>query len=126
MTSLKLEPGRLICVLPDGETVFLGDCTEITVADATECSEFDYIPVSRNTRIEAEAETTAICKMTKEMWLNFYDVVLGLASAIYEMCPDKKVVHLAQYGRTPRVRKKNRARVVRLLEKQAERERLHQ
>ena len=47
--------------------------------------------------------------------------LLGITEAVLELCPDKRVVHLAKHARKERTRKKNRRRAYRLMMKEAKR-----
>lgn len=111
--KIEMGPGRLFFVMPGGEEILVGNPTELTMLEAEPWPCAEPGPV----RIAAEAELTATIKLDKDQRTKFFDIVLGLAAAIYDLCPDKKVVHLAQRHHKNRVRKKNRARAIRILEK---------
>lgn len=64
-------------------------------------------------------EFSATMKVTKEQYFRMIDTFTGLFKMICELCPNKKVVYLAMYGKKRRTRKKNRQRAIRILEKEA-------
>lgn len=51
--------------------------------------------------------------------------LLGLQDAIMMCCPNKRIVHLAKHGRSYRVRKKNKSRILKTIEKQIKRGEVH-
>lgn len=73
---------------------------------ADDASEF-VVPV---TGMEATYE--ACCKIAKDIVL----ALLGIRDSVLDLCPNKKVVHLARYGRNKKIRKKNFNRAIRILE----------
>lgn len=54
----------------------------------------------------------ACCSIRKELMLAMF----GVRIAVLELCPNKKVVHLARHGRNKKIRKKNFNRAIRILE----------
>lgn len=61
-----------------------------------------------------EFTLTATCNFN---WWSFMKLC-GMWDWVMTYCPNKRVVHLAKYGRTTRVRHKNFRRACRLLEKE--------
>ena len=47
-----------------------------------------------------------------------YMKILGIYNSMLDMCPNKKVVHLAKHARKLQTRKKNFNRVIKILEKE--------
>ena len=73
---------------------------------ADDVSEF-VVPV---TGMEATYE--ACCAISKDIVL----ALLGIRDSVLDLCPNKKVVHLARHGRNKKIRKKNFHRAIRILE----------
>ena len=42
--------------------------------------------------------------------------LLDIRDSVLDLCPNKKVVHLARHGRNKKIRKKNFNRAIRILE----------
>lgn len=85
----------------------------INEAEITCSDEFDipnYIRKIEN----LEASFECLCRITKEAIM----AIMGVKSAVIELCPNKKVVHLALYGKKKRTRTKNLNRAIRILEKE--------
>ena len=59
-----------------------------------------------------EATYEACCKISKGIVL----ALLGIRDSVLDLCPNKKVVHLARHGRNKKIRKKNFHRAIRILE----------
>lgn len=59
-----------------------------------------------------EATYEACCKISKDIVL----ALLGIRDSVLDLCPNKKVVHLARHGRNKKIRKKNFSRAIRILE----------
>lgn len=95
-------------ILNDGEAPKkFGEVKEIEVEEwADDASEF-VVPV---TGMEATYE--ACCKIAKGIVL----ALLGIRDSTLDLCPNKKVVHLAKHGRNKKIRKKNFNRAIRILE----------
>ena len=85
----------------------------INEAEVT-CSEEFYIPEYIRKMESLKASFECICRITKEAIM----VIMGVKSAVIELCPNKKVVHLALYGKKKRTRTKNLNRAIRILEKE--------
>ena len=51
--------------------------------------------------------------ISKDAWL----AILGVKDAVFDICPNKRVVHLAKHG-NKKTRKKNFHRAIRILEEQ--------
>lgn len=81
---------------------------EITCSDEFDIP--DYIRKIEN----LETSFEFLCRITKEAAMT----IMGVKSAVIELCPNKKVVHLALYGKKKRTRTKNLNRAIRILEKE--------
>ena len=81
---------------------------EITYSDEIDIP--DYIRKIEN----LETSFEFLCRITKEAAMT----IMGVKSAVIELCPNKKVVHLALYGKKKRTRTKNLNRAIRILEKE--------
>lgn len=70
----------------------------------------------KSTRVMSmdKSALTFTCKFN---WWSFMKLC-GMWDWVIKYCPNKRVVHLAKYGRTTRVRHKNFRRACRLLEKE--------
>ena len=104
---IELGSGSLY-ILNDAEAPKkLGEVKEIEVEElADDASEF-VVPV---TGMEATYE--ACCAISKDIVL----ALLGIRNSVLDLCPNKKVVHLARHGRNKKIRKKNFNRAIRILE----------
>lgn len=104
---VELGSGSLY-ILNDAETPKkFGEVKEIKVEElADDASDF-VVPV---TGMEATYE--ACCKISKDIVL----ALLGTRDSVLDLCPNKKVVHLARHGRNKKIRKKNFNRAIRILE----------
>ena len=104
---IELGSGSLY-ILNDAEAPKkLGEVKEIEVEEwADDASDF-VVPV---TGMEATYE--ACCKISKDIVL----ALLGIRDSVLDLCPNKKVIHLARHGRNKKIRKKNFHRAIRILE----------
>ena len=104
---IELGSGSLY-ILNDAEAPKkLGEVKEIEVEEwAGDASDF-VVPV---TGMEATYE--ACCKISKDIVL----ALLGIRDSVLDLCPNKKVIHLARHGRNKKIRKKNFHRAIRILE----------
>ena len=59
-------------------------------------------------------QMTENTKVQKDLWLK----LLGIYDAIVNLCPNKRVAHLALNGQTHKIRKKNLHRAIKILEKE--------
>ena len=99
--------GTLYILNEDDEPKKLGEVKEIEVEElADDVSDF-VVPV---TGMEATYE--AWCKISKDIVL----ALLGIRDSVLDLCPNKKVAHLARHGRNKKIRKKNFHRAIRILE----------
>ena len=104
-----LKPGSgSLYILNDAETPKkFGEVKDAEVEDwADDVSDF-VVPV---TGMEATYE--AWCKISKDFVL----ALLGIRDSVLDLCPNKKVVHLARHGRNKKICKKNFHRAIRILE----------
>lgn len=107
MINFGSGSGSLYILNGDEAPKKLGEAKEIEVAEwADDASDF-VVPV---TGMEATYE--ACCKISKDIVL----ALLGIRDSILDLCPNKKVVHLARHGRNKKIRKKNFHRATRILE----------
>ena len=117
-SNIQLGPGRLFIEGPDGPE-YLGSVYEL---DTTDCT-FEKEPWPKeNPFIKTGLSETMTCsiKMVGQAAQRALDALLGVTKAMLELCPDKRVVHLAKHARKERTRKKNRRRAYRLLAKEAQ------
>ena len=104
---LKTGSGSLYILNEDGEPKKFGEVKDAEVGKwADDTSDF-VVPV---TGMEATYE--ACCKISKDIVL----ALLGIRDSVLDLCPNKKVVHLARHGRNKKIRKKNFHRAIRILE----------
>lgn len=104
---LKLGPGSLYILNDDEAPKKFGEIKDAEVEEwADDVSDF-VVPV---TGMEATFE--AWRKISKDFVL----AILGIRDSVLDLCPNKKVVHLARHGRNKKIRKKNFHRAIRILE----------
>lgn len=104
---LELSSGTLYILNEDDEPKKFGEVKDVeTEGWADDASEF-VVPV---TGMEATYE--ACCKISKDIVL----ALLGIRDSVLDLCPNKKVVHLARHGRNKKIRNKNFNRAFRILE----------
>lgn len=104
---IELGSGSLYILNGDEAPKKLGEVKEIEVEErADDASDF-VVPV---TGMEATYE--ACCKISKDIVL----ALLGIRDSVLDLCPNKKVIHLARHGRNKKIRKKNFSRAIRILE----------
>lgn len=113
--NMHLGPGRLFIGTPDGPE-FLGNVYELEEEDIA--PEEQWPKVNPFITAPHMAELTCSLKMTAQSIQKLIDAMLGVTKAVLELCPDKRVVHLAKHARKERTRKKNRRRAYRLLMKE--------
>ena len=104
---LELASGSLYILNENDEPKKFGEVKDVEVEErADDASDF-VVPV---TGMEATYE--ACCKISKDIVL----ALLGIRDSILDLCPNKKVIHLARHGRNKKIRKKNFHRAIRILE----------
>ena len=104
-----LKPGSgSLYILNDNEAPKkFGEVKDVETEElADDASDF-VVPV---TGMEATYE--ACCKISKDIVL----ALLGIRDSVLDLCPNKKVVHLARHGRNKKICKKNFHRAIRILE----------
>ena len=107
MINFGSESGSLY-ILNDAETPKkLGEVKEVEVEERTDDASDFVVPV---TGMEATYE--ACCKISKDIVL----ALIGIRDSVLDLCPNKKVIHLARHGRNKKIRKKNFHRAIRILE----------
>ena len=105
---INLNSGTLYIQNQDGSYEHFGEVadTENTSSDIYDTPE--YVPLINQPEFAFEF----VAKVQKDLWLK----LLGIYDAIINLCPNKKVVHLALNGRTHKIRKKNLHRAIKILE----------
>ena len=105
---INLNSGTLYIQNQDGSYEHFGEVadTENTSSDIYDTPE--YVPFINQPEFAFEF----VAKVQKDLWLK----LLGIYDAIVNLCPNKKVVHLALNGRTHKIRKKNLHRAIKILE----------
>ena len=104
---LKPDSGSLYILSDDEAPKKLGEVKEIEVEECVDDASDSVVPV---TGMEATYE--ACCKISKDIVL----ALLGIRDSVLDLCPNKKVIHLARHGRNKKIRKKNFSRAIRILE----------
>lgn len=107
---INLNSGTFYIQKQDGSYEHFGEVadTEITSSDTYNIPE--YIQSINQPDFTFELVT----KVQKDLCLKLF----GVYDAIINLCPNKKVVHLALNGRTHKIRKKNLHRAIKILEKE--------
>lgn len=99
----------------DAGTLYFNGCEVKGIPDF-ECTEerWDESFKECSTILSTSKALTFTCKV------NYWTLIklCGVWDWVMTYCPNKRVVHLAKYGRTTRVRHKNFRRACRLLEKE--------
>lgn len=108
---INFGSGTLYILNEDDEPKKFGEVKDVEIVDppielADDASDF-VVPV---TGMEATYE--ALCKFSKDVVL----ALLGIRDSVLDLCPNKKVIHLARHGRNKKIRKKNFNRAIRILE----------
>lgn len=118
--NVTVEPGELYIVPFDGSDMRpLGDISEINCITSPLLSrivsERDDIPdqILVNNVEALIAEIKGLVYMDKSIVMELF----GITKYVLKDCPNKKVVHLAVYGKKFRTRRKNINRAFRILEK---------
>lgn len=112
--SMKLQPGKVFFVDPNEGMTFIGEATELDLYQDLNGLGSEEVPtVMRTTGV-----LTCAVKTTKGQFQTMYDVFLCLLPTILQSCPNKRVAHLARYGKKAKTRNKNRHRAIRILEKE--------
>lgn len=99
--------GTLYILNEDDEPKKFGEVKDVEVEEWTDDVSDFVVPV---TGMEATYE--ACCKISKDIVL----ALLGIRDSVLDLCPNKKVVHLARHGRNKKICKKNFHRAIRILE----------
>ena len=110
--NIQLGTGEIYFKGPEGWEPF-GEVVEMT---PIECGDEEAWIVCR--KINPIEEVALSFQMCAEAARKMVDAFLGVAGAVLDLCPDKRVVHLAKYGKKARTRKKNRRRAFKILEKE--------
>ena len=104
---LELGSGSIYILNDDEAPKKFGEVKDVETEEwADDASDF-VVPV-----IGMEATYEAWCKISKD----FVFALLGIRDSVLDLCPNKKVVHLARHGRNKKIRKKNFHRAIRILE----------
>ena len=108
---IELGSGTIYISNPDGTMSPLGRINGVEI-ETTSTVEDDpyYIPNI------GDYETTieGICKFYKNALMH----LTGVSQLIIDMCPNRKIVHLAKHAKKKRARKKNLNRAIYILEKE--------
>lgn len=107
--EIELDSGQLYFIEPDGSASLVGHVTDASVESSTEDNDIS-VPVASLVGIETAFDW--FVKMTKDAML----AITGMYAAVINCCPDRRVAHLAVYGKTARIRKKNFNRAIKILE----------
>lgn len=117
--NIQLGPGRVFIGGPDGPGY------PVNVYELETVEEFDpgeeWPKENPYLKTVFSEELTFSIKMVGQAAQRALDALLGVTKAVLELCPDKRVVHLAKHARKERTRKKNRHRAYRLMMKEAKR-----
>jgi hypothetical protein len=73
----------------------------------------EYVKDNIKFKMNEDLSFTATCKVNK--WVIFK--LLGIYQWVMNNCPNKRVVHLAQYAKSPKTRSKNFNRAIRIIAK---------
>ena len=114
--KIELGTGTLYFIGPEGPSP-LGCVYEGTVEPTRieEAPEGDGVYIRGN----IFEEITLSIQLTAESARGLAAAFVGLTDAMYTLCPNNRVVHLAKYGKKERTRKKNRRRACKILKKEA-------
>lgn len=118
MNNIKFGPGSLFFGTPDGMLFQPVDAPEMIAMPEIETEMQKEV---KHLVIAKDEEFTFSLKCGKKMIENFLIEAMGIKNEALSMAKDDgyaKVCHLAKYGRTRRIRKKNVRRVFRMLEKE--------
>ena len=107
MINFGSGSGTLYILNENDEPKKFGEVKDVEVEEWTDDASDFVVPV---TGMEATYE--ACCKISKDIVL----ALLGIRDSVLDLCPNKKVVHLARHGRNKKIRKKNFNRAIRILE----------
>ena len=107
-SNVKFTSGYLYIYNPDGSYDQFGKAGDLNVTNTAYADDQDYIPAI--TGLTSTFEVSA--RISKETLFK----LLGVYNAIVNLCPNKRVVHLVLNGRTPKIRKKNLHRAIKILE----------
>lgn len=107
----KLSSGTMYITKENGDVIEFGGISEGIEFEEDDCKA--VFPISLN----QPQELSFSLQLTNNSIVSLYDAFLGLEKSICDLCPNKKVVNLYKYAKKNRVRKKNRARMIRILEK---------
>lgn len=94
--------------------IFFNGCEAKAIPDF-ECTESEYIDAGYKAT-EIISGTALSLNLKFDRFL-FYKLC-GIWDWVLMYCPDRRVVHLAKYGRTERVRRKNFNRAIKILGKE--------
>lgn len=107
--DIKLGPGQLYFIEPDGNASLVGHVTDASVEYGTDLNDISEVVASL---ASLEASFEMVAKVAKDVLLAITDI----GQAVINCCPDRRVAHLAVHGKKARTRKKNFNRAIRILE----------
>lgn len=111
---MELNVGKMILIDADGKEYKFENIPQMETTlepDIPEDPNYTFVKQF----ISLPSATFSI-RMTKEQYFKLIDTATGLFKMICELCPNKKVVHLAKSAKKRKTRKKNRTRIIRILE----------
>lgn len=105
-----------------GGTVYIngelfGTATEISCTEENDRVDFDQCVEPVIKFGEASQEFSCTVKMASDAYMQFVHTILGIDRALVEMCPNRRVAHLAKHAKKKRTRKKNYRRMIRECER---------
>lgn len=114
--NLRLGPGRLYFNDPQGSDFFVNAYELETVEEQA-----PEKPWPKENPFKCMGELTLSLTMVRQSAQRASRALLACTQSFFELCPNKKVKHLAKYAKKERTRKKNRRRAYRLLDKEIRR-----
>lgn len=108
---IEFESGTLYYENADGSLNKFGDVQEIEADYDLDDLYLGYNFIKTMNSAAAEIHCTA--RLSKDAMM----AILGLKNTIINLCPNKRVVHLATHSKKERIRKKNFNRAIKILEK---------
>lgn len=112
-----------------GGTVYIGGelfgtATEIAYTEEDDRVDFDQCAETVVKMGAATQSFSCTVEMASDAYMQFVHTLLGIDLALAEMCPNRRVVHLAKHAKKKRIRKKNYKRMIRICEKEKNHDRV--
>ena len=95
----------------------IGTVTEITSVEEDDRVDFDQCAEQVVKLGTASQEFSFTVKMASDAYVQWVHTLLGIDLALTEMCPNRRVVHLARHAKKKRTRKKNYRRMIKECER---------